>query len=234
MNCDLILALDVPDEVRAFAMLDRVGRDVRWVKLGLQLFTRCGPRLVEEVAARGHRVFLDLKLHDIPNTVASAVESLACLPIDLLTVHASGGSEMLRAAEKARQSHRPGLTLLAVTVLTSLDGAGLAETGVAGDPAAQVLRLARLARAAGIGGLICSPLELPVLRRELGEEPVLVTPGVRPAGADLNEQKRVMTPAAAAAAGASFIVVGRPVLQAADPAAAARAIAQELAAAGET
>lgn len=231
MKCDLILALDVPDETRALAMLDRVGSEVRWVKIGLQLFTRHGPALVERIAARGHRVFLDLKLHDIPHTVASAIESLAPLPIDLLTVHAAGGAEMLRAAEAARTQHRPGLTLLAVTVLTSLDAAGLHETGVAATPADQVLRLARLARASGIGGLVCSPLELPQLRHELGAEPVLVTPGVRPSGAAADEQKRVLTPAEAARAGASFIVVGRPILKAADPAGAARAVRAELAAA---
>jgi orotidine-5'-phosphate decarboxylase len=135
---------------------------------------------------------------------------------------------MLRAAEKARAAHRPALTLLAVTVLTSLDTPALNETGVPGDAAAQVVRLGKLARNAGIGGLVCSPLELPVLRRELGPEPLLVTPGVRPAGADANEQKRVMTPGEAARAGASLIVVGRPILQAHEPAAAARKIVQEL------
>jgi orotidine-5'-phosphate decarboxylase len=232
VHCQLILALDVPDESRAFAMLDRAGHDLLWVKLGLQLFTRHGPDLVERVAARGYRVFLDLKLHDIPNTVASAVESLAHLPIDLLTLHASGGSEMVRAAEQARRRLRPQLTLLGVTVLTSLDAAGLAETGVPGEPAAQVERLARMACAAGIGGLVCSPLELPALRRTLGPEPILVTPGVRPLGADAHEQKRVTTPAEAARAGASFIVVGRPILAAPDPAAAVRAITAELAPAG--
>jgi orotidine-5'-phosphate decarboxylase len=231
VKCDLILALDVSDEAQAMAMLERVEPGVRWVKIGLQLFTRHGPGLVERVAARGYRVFLDLKLHDIPNTVASAVESLAHLPIDLLTIHACGGSEMVRAAEEARRRHRPQLTILGVTVLTSLDATGLNETGVPGEPADQVLRLARMARGAGIGGLVCSPMELPVLRRELGPDVVLVTPGVRPSGADANEQKRVLTPAEAARAGASFIVVGRPILKAADPAAAARAILAELAAA---
>ena len=209
-------------------MLDRVGPAVRWIKIGLQLFTRHGPALVERVAARGHRVFLDLKLHDIPNTVGSAIASLAQLPVDLLTIHASGGSAMMRAAEEARRRGRPGLTLLAVTVLTSLDTPGLNETGVPGDASEQVLRLARLARRAGVGGLVCSPLELSALRREFGPETVLVTPGVRPAGTDANEQKRVLTPTEAARAGATHIVVGRPILNAGDPAAAARAILGEL------
>jgi orotidine-5'-phosphate decarboxylase len=220
----------VPDDESAFRLLDRIGGELRWIKLGLQLFTRHGPRLVEAVAERGYRIFLDLKLHDIPNTVASAVESLANLPIDLLTIHASGGAEMCRAAEEARRKRRPALTLLGVTVLTSLDDEGLREIGVQDAAGPQVQRLARLAIDAGIGGLVCSPLELPVLREELGPMPVIVTPGVRPRGSARDEQKRVMTPAEAARAGASYIVVGRPILQAADPAAAAHAIGQELAA----
>lgn len=213
------------------AMLDRLGSDLRWVKIGLQLFTRHGPQFVERVAARGYRIFLDLKLHDIPNTVASAVESLSHLPVDLLTIHASGGAEMCRAAEEARSRYKPDLRLLGVTVLTSLDAGGLHETGVADSPEVQVLRLARLATTAGVGGLVCSPLELPTLRRELGPMPVLVTPGIRPSGAAADEQKRVLTPAEAARTGASFIVVGRPILKAADPAAAARAVNAELASA---
>jgi orotidine-5'-phosphate decarboxylase len=230
VKCDLILALDVREEAEAMDLLNRVGRELRWVKIGLQLFTRHGPGFVERVAARGYRIFLDLKLHDIPNTVASAVESLARLPIELLTIHAGGGAEMCRAAEEARRRHQPGLTLLAVTVLTSLDDAGLRETGVPAPAADQVLRLARLAMGAGVGGLVCSPLELPLLRRELGDAPVIVTPGVRPSGAAVDEQKRVLTPEEAARAGASYIVVGRPILKAADPAAAARAVCAELAA----
>jgi orotidine-5'-phosphate decarboxylase len=230
VKCDLILALDVPDEAQAMTMLDRVGRDLRWVKIGLQLFTRYGPDFVERVADRGYRIFLDLKLHDIPNTVASAVESLARLPIELLTIHAGGGSEMCRAAEQARRKSKPGMTLLGVTVLTSIDDAGLRETGVVATAEEHVLRLARLAVNAGVGGLVCSPLELTMLRRELGSAPVIVTPGVRPGGAAADEQKRILTPDAAARAGASYIVVGRPILKAADPAAAARAVCAELAA----
>lgn len=229
VQCDLILALDVPDEAEALRLLDQVGGDLRWVKIGLQLFTRHGPDLVARVAARGYRVFLDLKLHDIPNTVAAAVESLAHLPVDLLTIHASGGEEMCRAAEEVRRRVRPGLTLLGVTVLTSLDAEALAATGVSGGMEQQVLRLARLALGAGFGGLVCSPHELPVLRREFGPAPVIVTPGVRPAGSSSDEQKRVMTPQEAARAGASFVVVGRPILKHADPAAAARAVCAELA-----
>ncbi|RME71377.1 MAG: orotidine-5'-phosphate decarboxylase [Verrucomicrobia bacterium] len=228
MDCELILPLDVPDESRATELLDRVGSEVAWVKIGLQLFTRHGPGIVERIAARGYRIFLDLKLHDIPNTVASAIASLGHLPIDLLTLHASGGREMLRAAEAMKNEVRPSLTLLGVTVLTSTDAAGLAEIGIDASPETQVLRLAKLARAAGIGGLVCSPLEVGRLRETLGPDVTLVTPGIRPAGADADDQKRIMTPGAAARAGASFIVVGRPILRAPDPAAAARAIRAEL------
>ena len=230
MKCDLILALDVPDEVRALAALDCIGAGVDMIKIGLQLFTRHGPKFVETVASRGYpRIFLDLKLHDIPNTVASAIQSLAHLPIEYLTLHACGGSEMMRAAEETRRRVRPQMTLLGVTVLTSLSSAGLNETGVSGEAADQVLRLARLVRGSGVGGLICSPAELTALRRELGDSMKLITPGVRPAGAALDDQQRVLTPAEAARSGASGIVVGRPILKASDPAAAARAIRDEIA-----
>ena len=228
VKCDLILALDLPDEEHALRLLDRIGNDLRWVKIGLQLFTRHGPRIVEQVAERGFKVFLDLKLHDIPNTVGSAVASLCGLPIDLLTVHASGGSEMMRAAEAARTAGRPSMTLLGVTVLTSMDEDILAEIGVRAKPAKQVSRLAGLARGAGIGGLVCSPHELPELRKQFGQDPVIVTPGVRPLGAEANDQKRIMTPADAAKAGASYIVVGRPIYRADDPGAATRAVIEEL------
>ncbi|TVR45230.1 MAG: orotidine-5'-phosphate decarboxylase [Puniceicoccaceae bacterium] len=231
MACTLILALDLPDRDRALAFLDRLQLPDLWVKIGLQLFTRHGPELVETIAARGHPVFLDLKLHDIPNTVASAVGSLAHLPVSLLTLHASGGREMLAAAaaEAARHTDRP--RLLGVTVLTSMDAAGLQETGCPHSPEDQVGRLAALALSAGLDGLVCSPLEAARLRQTLGPAPLLVTPGVRPLGADADEQRRVLGPAEAARAGASHIVVGRPILRAPDPAAAARAIRAELAAA---
>jgi orotidine-5'-phosphate decarboxylase len=228
LPCDVILALDVPSRVEAEAFLDLVGPDLRWVKLGLQLFVKEGPALVDAVAARGHRIFLDLKLHDIPNTVASAIRSLQGRSVDFLTVHASGGSEMLRQATAAAQQTSPSLKLLAVTVLTSLDAPALAETGVPADPAAQVMRLAALALGAGIPGLICSPEELPTLRARFGSSPLLITPGIRPAGADPGDQKRALTPAQAAAAGADLIVVGRPLLRAPDPRATLAAIRTEM------
>jgi orotidine-5'-phosphate decarboxylase len=227
-SVDWILALDLPDREAALACLDELGDSLRWVKVGLQLFTRYGPDFVGLIANRGYRIFLDLKLHDIPNTVAKSVESLASLPVDLLTLHGSGGSEMLRWAVAARNEHAPEMRLLAVTVLTSMDAAGLAELGVHDSPAEQVERLAKLSLAAGVDGLVCSPLELTHLRKTFGCGPVLVTPGIRPAGAATNEQKRIMTPADAIQAGTSYMVVGRPVLAAIDRRAAAQALNAEL------
>ena len=229
MPCDLILALDVPTREEAAPILRQLRGQLRWVKIGLQLFTAYGPNYVREVAGMGFSVFLDLKLHDIPNTVAKAVESLAPLPIRMLTLHTAGGGEMMRAALAAQQKHNPKLLLLGVTVLTSMDNAGLGEIGVAAAPADQVARLAKLAADSGLRGLVCSPLEVAMLRRQLPGDMQLVTPGIRPASeAATDDQKRVMTPADAAKAGSTYIVVGRPILQAADPAAAARAILAEL------
>ena len=230
MACDLILALDVPTREAADPILRQLRGQLRWVKIGLQMFTAYGPDYVRAVAGLGFNVFLDLKLHDIPNTVAKAVESLAPLPIHMLTLHCAGGSEMMRAALAAQQKHNPQLLLLGVTVLTSMDSSGLQEIGVTTPSAEQVARLGQLAATAGLRGLVCSPLEVALLRQQLPAAMQLITPGIRPAHeAGTDDQKRVMTPANAAQAGSSYIVVGRPILQAADPAAAARAILAELA-----
>lgn len=210
-------------------MLDQLEHSLDWVKIGLQLFTAYGPDFVREVADRGYRIFLDLKLYDIPNTVAKAIQSIAQLPVDLLTLHASGGSEMLQWANRARANHAPDLNLLAVTVLTSMNEAQLHELNIKTCPEAQVLHLAGLSLEAGIQGLVCSSLELPPLRQKYGNDPIIVTPGIRPAGSSADEQKRILTPKAAAAAGSSYIVVGRPILNAPSPAAAAQAIQAELA-----
>lgn len=229
MACDLILALDVPTREAAAPILHQLRGQLRWVKIGLQLFTAYGPDYVREVAAQGFNLFLDLKLHDIPHTVAKAVESLAPLPIQMLTLHTAGGGEMLRAARAAQQQHNPNLLLLGVTVLTSMDSLGLQEIGVTAPAADQVARLGRLAADSGLRGLVCSPLEVALLRQKLPADMQLITPGIRPASAaGSDDQKRVMTPAAAARAGSTYLVVGRPILQAADPAAAARAILAEL------
>ncbi len=230
MPCELILALDVPTREAAAPLLRQLQGSLKWVKIGLQMFTAYGPDYVRAVADQGFNIFLDLKLHDIPNTVAKAVESLAPLPIGMLTLHTSGGREMMAAARAAQQQTRPDLLLLGVTVLTSTDAAGLAELGLAVTPEQHVARLARLATDAGLRGLVCSPLEVAMLRAQLPAHVQLVTPGIRPAGeSGGDDQKRVLTPAQAYAAGSSYIVVGRPILKASDPAAAARAIQSELA-----
>ena len=229
MATELILAVDLEDKEVAKKFLAPLRGELSWVKIGLQMFLKYGPAVVDEFADAGFRVFLDLKLHDIPNTVASAIKSLRERPCGMLTIHALGGEEMMRRALDAAADALPQTLLLGVTVLTSMDEKQLAGIGVPAAPMRQVELLAKLAAGTGMRGLVCSPLELPCLRRELGGEIALVTPGIRPKTATLDDQSRVMTPAEAADAGASFIVVGRPILKAADPVAAARAIRAELA-----
>ena len=230
MACELILALDAPSPRDLAPVLRPLGGRVRWVKIGLEMFTACGPDCVREVAGLGFEVFLDLKLHDIPHTVARAVDSAGRLPIGMLTVHAAGGPEMLRQAVAAQRQSSPRLRLLGVTVLTSFRPDDLRAIGVGAALAAQVGHLAALAVDAGLGGVVCSPLEVGALRPKLPAGVQIVTPGIRPAGAARgDDQARVMTPAEAARAGADFIVVGRPILKAADPAAAAAALMAELA-----
>ncbi len=230
MTCDLILALDVPTREEAAPILRQLRGELRWVKIGLQMFTAYGPDYVRAVADEGFNIFLDLKLHDIPNTVAKAIESLAPLPIGMLTLHTIGGREMMIYARKAQLQTKPDLLLLGVTVLTSMDATGLSELGINVDPATQVSRLGKLASDSGLRGLVCSPLEVSLLRSQLTTDFQLVTPGIRPAGeAGSDDQKRIMTPADAARAGSSYIVVGRPILKAKDPIAATRAILANLA-----
>ena len=228
MSCDLILVLDAPSPAAVRPALKSLSGTVRWAKVGLEMYTACGPDCVREVADLGFNVFLDLKLHDIPNTVAKAVESAARLPIKMLTLHTGGGREMMEWAVKAQRQHAPELLLLGVTVLTSMGEKDLNEVGVATAPAQQVVRLGQLAAGAGLRGLVCSPHEIAPLRAVLPPEVRLVTPGIRPRTASLDDQTRVMTPAEAAQAGANFIVVGRPIFKAPDPVAAARAILAEL------
>lgn len=229
MPCDLILALDVPTREQAAPILRQLRGSLRWVKIGLQMFTAYGPDYVRAVADEGFNIFLDLKLHDIPNTVAKAVESLSTLPIGMLTLHTAGGRAMMTAAAQAQAQKKPDLLLLGVTVLTSMDDIALNEIGVPGRADDQVTRLGKLAVASGLKGLVCSPLEVATLRGILKRDVQLVTPGIRPAGeSGGDDQKRVMSPREAAAAGSSYIVVGRPILKAADPAQAARAILAEL------
>lgn len=228
MACDLILVLDAPSPREITPTLRQLSGTVRWAKIGLEMYTACGPDCVRQVADLGFKVFLDLKLHDIPNTVAKAVESVASLPIEMLTLHTSGGREMMSWAAKAQREHATRVQLLGVTVLTSMSADGLREIGVADSPEQQVVRLGQLAIAAGLRGLVCSPLEIAPLRAALPHDVVLVTPGIRPRGAKADDQTRIMTPVDAARAGANFIVVGRPIFKAPDPAAAAREILAEL------
>ena len=218
----LIVALDVSTAAAARKIVAAVGDSAHAYKVGMQLYTAEGPSIVRELVGSGRRVFLDLKYHDIPNTVGAAVREAARLGVSMLTVHASGGGKMLRAAVEAAQ--KPGLLVLAVTVLTSLDDVELGKIGLRGGALDQVLRLTALALSNGCKGVVASALEAAALREEFGRDFTIVTPGVRPAGSGPNDQARVVTPAEAISAGASHIVVGRPITEASDPAAEARAI----------
>ncbi len=225
----LIVALDVPNAAAATEMMNRLEGVCQWFKVGLELFTAAGPAVLEPLVARGHSVFLDLKFHDIPNTVAGAVRSAAALGARMLTVHAAGGPAMLAAARSALEGLSEPPQLLAVTVLTSMDEAQLRAAGVERAPAEQVGLLAKLGLEAGIHGFVCSPREVAALRALTGPEGVLVVPGIRPAGAASGDQRRIATPAEALCAGASYLVVGRPITQAPNPAEAAAAILKEMA-----
>ena len=222
----LIVALDVPNASQARESASQVGDAAGYFKVGKQLFTAEGPQVVRDLIASGRRVFLDLKFHDIPNTVAGAVASAAQLGVSMLTVHASGGSKMLKAAVEA--AGRSGPMVLAVTVLTSLTDADLAEIGVAGRVRDQALRMAALARTCGCPGIVASPNEAAEIRRELGAGFAIVTPGIRPAGSQTGDQARIATPADAIRSGATHLVVGRPITAATDPAAAAREVLAEI------
>jgi orotidine-5'-phosphate decarboxylase len=223
----LIVALDVSTQQAAQHIVAAVGDSAHIFKVGMQLYTAAGPGVVRELVASGRQVFLDLKYHDIPNTVAAAVAEAEKLGVSMLTVHAAGGGKMLEAAVRAAQA-RADLMILAVTVLTSMDGHDLETIGVAGSVEDAVLRLATLADSAGCQGIVASAREAAHLRTKLGDRFAIVTPGVRPAGTSLGDQVRVVTPAEAMAAGASHIVVGRPITHAADPAAEARAILAQI------
>ncbi len=225
----ILVALDYPRAADAEALADRLDPALCRLKVGKELFTRGGPELVRRLIGRGFEVFLDLKFHDIPATVAGAVAAAAELGVWMLNVHASGGPQMLEAARRSLEpfgSQAP--LLIAVTVLTSMDGVQLAAVGVPATPEQHVLRLATLTQEAGLDGVVCSAQETTLLRARFGSDFVLVTPGIRPAGASLDDQSRVATPAAALAAGSHYLVIGRPITRAADPLQALQSIIGEI------
>ena len=224
----LAVALDHPDAYQAMKLVDSLGQTCQWFKVGMELYYAAGNDIIRQLRDRGFDVFLDLKLHDIPNTVAGAVRSATKAGASLLTIHASGGPAMMTAAAEAAKA--PGSPrLLAVTVLTSMDDAQLAATGITASPADQVLKLAKLARQSGIDGFVCSAEEVAAVRAATGPQTLLVIPGIRSAGAAIDDQKRIATPSQAIAQGASMLVIGRPITQAKDPASAAEDILSEIA-----
>ncbi len=222
----ILCAIDTPEMSRAQALIAAISHSVGGVKLGLEFFAAHGPDGVRRAANGQANVFLDLKLHDIPNTVAGAVRAALALDPLLMTLHCAGGPAMLRAAVEARGARRT--KLLGVTVLTSLDDGDLAATGQSGPVATQVQRLALLAKSAGLDGVVCSPQEVAMLRQACGRDFLLVVPGIRPAGTAIGDQKRVQTPRSAIEAGADYLVIGRPITEANEPAQAARAILAEI------
>lgn len=230
-HCDpkIVVALDFAEAKPALDFVDRIDPALCRVKVGKELFTAEGPRFVEQLVKRDFGVFLDLKFHDIPNTVAKACESASKLGVWMVNVHASGGRAMMEAARNAveKSSHRP--ILIAVTVLTSMDQAALNEVGVPGELRDQVLRLATLTEQSGLDGVVCSAQEASLLRQSVRKDFCLVTPGIRPASASKDDQSRVVTPADALRQGSSYLVIGRPVTQASDPLAALAAIHEEIA-----
>jgi orotidine-5'-phosphate decarboxylase len=224
----IIVALDFADAESALALSRRLSPQLCRLKVGKELFTAAGPALVEELVQSGFAVFLDLKFHDIPNTVARACKAAVAMGIWMLDVHASGGRAMMTAAREAVAGAEVRPLLVAVTVLTSLDADALREIGMEGTPEQAAVRLARLTLDCGLDGVVCSPLESRLLRRECGPEFLLVTPGIRPSAQAGDDQTRVATPGAALADGSSYLVIGRPITRAADPLAALRAIDAEI------
>lgn len=228
----LLVALDVDTAAEARRLAEQLRGVAGGVKIGSRLFTSHGPSIVEELAARGDRVFLDLKFHDIPNTVAAAVRAATRLGVWMVNVHASGGSAMMRAArdgarEEADRLSRPAPLVIAVTVLTSLNEEAIAETGITDRVDAHVVRLAALARAAGLDGVVASPREIEMIRSRCGHRFAIVTPGIRGVSDATGDQRRTLTAGEALSAGASYLVVGRPIIAAADPRAAAERIVAE-------
>jgi len=221
----IIVALDVPTKDKALKLVEELRDQISFFKIGLQLYTAEGPEIIRSVLSTGARLWLDLKLHDIPNTVARAVESASNLGVHMLTIHLSGGSEMIRAATAARANN---ISILGVTVLTSATEGTLREIGIVGKVDDQVLRLASLGVAAGIDGVVASPHEIKKLRAQFGDRVKIVVPGIRPSGSDSTDQKRVMTPREAIDAGADYLVIGRPIIAHSNPREALAKILDEL------
>lgn len=228
MQSPIIVALDYPTPQPAFELLEKLDPQLCRVKVGKEMFTRMGPAMVEACMKRGFDVFLDLKFHDIPNTVAGACRAGADLGVWMINVHASGGRRMMQAAREAVDKSSSGTLLIAVTILTSFSEEELVEVGFSGGAAGNVNRLAALAQSSGMHGVVCSPREAQQLRSDLGDEFLLVTPGVRPAGSDAADQRRVMTPQDAMNAGSNYLVIGRPITAAEDPLLALQQIADSL------
>jgi orotidine-5'-phosphate decarboxylase len=225
----IIVPLDVSSAENAHAVIRRLGGRVGMFKVGLQLFIASGPDVVRRIRDSGSEIFLDLKLHDIPNTVHHAVSEACRLGVSLIDVHISGGSEMIASARRALPEGHERPRLLGITVLTSLDQADLSELGVESDLSEHVVSLARVGQDAGLDGVVASPLEVSAIKKACGPEFIVVTPGIRPAGSQAGDQKRVMTPKAALAAGSDFLVIGRPILGSTDPAGAVESIIAEMA-----
>ena len=225
---EIILALDVESRTKAEEILDKTGEELKWVKIGLQTYLRDGKSFIHDIASSGKSIFLDLKLHDIPNTMCKAIESLSDLPIKMLTLHSSSGPEALIKCKKVATNCLPNAKLLAVTVLTSMNRQNLRSIGIDMEIIEQVNNLANLAVESGISGIVSSPLELVKLRPRLPQETIFVTPGIRPTGSVSGDQKRVMTPKQASAAGANYLVIGRPILEAQCPKSALSEIQNEL------
>lgn len=225
----IVIALDYASAQEAATFVGRVTPEQCWLKIGLELYTMAGPSLVREFKQRGFRIFLDLKFHDIPNTVERACQQAAALGVDLLTVHCLGGRAMLEAARRGVGEAAARPRVLGVTLLTSLEASDTREVGIAGDIGSRALALAELARAARLDGVVCAATEVRELRQRLGAGFLLVTPGIRPAGGAAGDQRRVATPAQALMSGADLLVIGRPITQSADPSAALHAIESEIA-----
>ena len=229
ISSPVIVALDYPDAARALAMADQLDQGKVRVKVGKEIFTRSGPAIVEGLQSKGFEVFLDLKFHDIPNTVAGAVAAAADLGVWMVNVHASGGQRMMEAAANAIANHANRPHLIAVTVLTSMEAVDLEQVGVMDEPNVQVRRLAELAKRSGMDGVVCSAREATMLKEACGRQFELVTPGIRPPGADAGDQRRVLTPVQARDAGVDYMVIGRPITQAAEPTRVVDEILQSLA-----